>query len=389
MQMRGLHQTAMVATLASVLLAAQAGQAAIQVSPAILEGLLVPGSTLGPVTVFNPGPEEVQARVELAWLTHDALGRPIFLEDPDSRRAAQAVIRPSWQVATIDAGGARPLHFLVDPVDPKLRAAYPVAFVQVPVPTGLLRVAVLMLLGPAEPGGGEQPPAVRVRAAWVDQDAPGAPVGVLAEVLNAGEAHVRPRLVASVSGEGLGTLGEVALGPAVVLPGAVRRLQGLWRPAWLPAGRYRLRIGPAADRAVASGGDRSGLWYETAFEVVEPYRVAVVKGELQLSVTATSSVAAPRVQASVYNRGNTEVTPRLLVELAQDGVVAAGAVATAPSVPPGGVATVELPWPQGAGPGRYALTAHWVDGDRVVASGTVSVTSAAAVAARPEERERP
>ncbi len=389
MPMRGIHQAAMGVALASVLLAAGPAQAAIQVSPAILEGLLARGSTLGPVTVFNPGPEEVQARVELAWLTHDPLGRPIFLEDPDSRRAAQAVIRPSWQVATIGAGAARPLHFVVDPVDANLRAAYPVAFVQVPVPTGILRVAVLMLLGPADSGGGELAPTVRVRAAWVDQDAPGAPVGVLAEVFNAGEAHVRPRLVASVSGEGPGTLGEVALGPAVVLPGAVRRLQGLWRPAWLPVGRYRLQIGPADDRAAESGGGRSGLWYETAFEVVEPYRVAVVKGELQLSLTAASSVSPPRVQASVYNRGNTEVTPRLVVELARDGVVAASALATAPSVPPGGVATVELPWPQGVGAGRYVLTARWVDADRVVASGTVSVTSTAAVAARPEERERP
>ena len=368
-------------TLVYMALGHPRAEASLQVSPAILEGALRPGQRTGPIWVRNGGPETTRVEAELVGLTHDAAGRPRFLRDPEVVQALAGLVRPSWEQVSLAAGETRPLYLEVSPRAHGAPGAYGALLVKAAVPTGTLQVAVLLLLAGVRTGpdaaregqaaGGSLP----VVAAWVEQRKAGIPVELVAEVVNRGAVHRRPLLLARISGPDGSGLGEALLGPALVLPGARRQLRGVWSPALLVPGEYRVSLhhdGP--------GGHPAGPVGHLRFAVVAPYRVAVVEGSVSLALLGTGPDGQPALQALVRNTGSAPATPVLEVQV----VSPAGAVGTStvrvPEVAPGQQAAVLLPWPAPAGPGPHTARVRWVDQGRTVAESSIAVWTELAAA---------
>ena len=369
--------------------------ASLQVAPAVVEAPLEPGSTVGPVWVRNTGSQAAAVQVELVGLSHDPRGRPVFLTDPHFRGDIGRLLRPSWQSATVEAGEARPLHFQVTPAASGRASAYAAAWVQSAVPTGTLRVAVLLLLGDRVSGAGLQaePSGVgrledgplSVRAAWAEQRAAGAPVELVAEVFNGGAVHLRPRLLARVADERGRALGQALLGPALVLPGASRQLRGAWAPPLLPPGMYRVLLFTSEG---ATAG-QPGPLFETAFQVAAPYQVALAQGRVGLALLGFDPSGRPALQAVVHNGGLGPVAPLLELQVASDSGPIAATTVRGPLIPPGEQGAVVLPWPDRADAGRpHTAVVRWVDGGRTVAEASLTVWAALA-SAEPKGSGRP
>lgn len=374
--------------------------ASLQVAPAVVEAALEPGSTVGPVWIRNTASHPTRVQVELVGLTHDPRGRPLFLDDPQVRGEVSRLVRPSWSSASLEAGEARPLSFQVTPVAAGRGGVYAAALVQSAVPTGTLRVAVLLLLG--GPSGGSGPAdeasvpatafgddALAVRAAWTEQRAPGEPVELVAEVFNAAGTHRRPRLMARIYDEAGRTLGETFLGPGLVLPGASRELRGAWAPPLLSPGRYRVvllpaehAVGPTGVREPSVTGEgRFSSLYETAFQVVAPYQVALVQGRVELALLGVDPTGRPALQAVVYNGGSTAVAPLLQLQVATHRGVVASTVVRGPAIAPGEQGAVVLPWPaKGEAAEPHTARVRWLEAGRTVAEASLTVWSALAAA---------
>ena len=375
--------------------AAPGASASLQVAPAVVEAPLEPGSAVGPVWIRNTASRAAEVRVELVGLTHDPRGRPVFLTDPQVRSEIGRLVRPSWQSTTVDPGEARPLYFQVTPEASGRASAYAAAWVQSAVPTGTLRVAVLLLLGgtasragleTARSGGGlPAGESLAVRAAWAEQRAAGEPVELVAEVFNRGPAHLRPRLLARVVDERGRAVGEAFLGPGLVLPGASRQLRGAWAPPLLPQGRYRVLLLPPEGTAT---GPSSPL-FEAAFQVTAPYQVALVQGRVELALLGFDPSGRPALQAVVQNAGSAPVAPLLQLQVTEEGGPIAATTLRGPLIPPGEQGAVVLPWPDTADAGKpHTAVVRWLDGGRTVAEASLAVWAALA-SAEPRGSSRP
>ena len=377
----------------TILLQAVAGLpalASLQVAPAVVEAELAQGGRAGPVWVRNLSSGTAEAWVELVGLTHEPNGRPVFLDDPPSKATVAAVLRPSWERMSLGPGASAPLYFEVRP-GPLPAALYAAAFIHTPVPTGTVRVSVLLLLsqpGAARPAGQGQPESwppscrvppqadaeeapVRVEAAWAEQERAGDPVQLVARVANRGPVHVRPRVMALICDRTGAVVGRALLVPAVVFPGAVRELRGAWAPALLPPGSYPMAVGPA--------GTPGQGWWESLLVVNGPYRLARVKGRMALLLGEKD--AGRHVQAVLRNEGELALQGWLEVVVAAPGVPELRQRLDCPALQPGQQAVVALPGPTAGDAAGAHWRVRWVAHGQVVAEASASAPLPAVSAA--------
>ncbi|MEW6046851.1 MAG: hypothetical protein AB1609_10270 [Bacillota bacterium] len=349
----------------------------IRVSPLMLDGDAGhAGGRLGPVYVTNTSGQPVPVQVELAGLTHDPDGYPVFLTDPEHRDLAIRSVRPSWTSAELRAGETRALWF--DVHRPPHGGVYLAALVRTPVPTGSLVVAVLLFL--RGPGASTQP-SLRLEGVWAEQETPNQPVQVVAQVRNTGARDETARGEALLVGPDGQLQGRIHLGPATVLPGAVRLLRAEWRPGLLPPGRYVVQAALAGQ-----GGAAQKL--AAGFDVIRPYELARLAGALSLAVEADAA-GIPVVVASVHNRSSRPVAPVLEISVtAKDGEKRSTTV-RGPTVEPGAVDRVQLPWPAPLSAGEYQVDVEWLDGARRVAQAALSLAVAPSLARGSEGRATP
>ena len=374
----GRMAAALVAALAAAFAAGAQARATLWVSPLVLEATAAAcPARLGPVLVVNGADSPAAVEVDLAGLSHDLDGFPVFLTGAQERARASALVTPAWQQATLQPGEGRELWF--DVKDCPAEGGYAAALVSTPVETGWLQVAVLLLLhgGAARPGEG-----MVLESLWAQQAAAGAPVELVARVRNVGQAAGTARVQAWVLGPGGEVQGRVWLGPGRLLPGGARLLRGLWEPPLLPPGRYAVQawLEPAAGSSAPQ--------VAAELEVVRPYELAMARGSVSLSLAGSPS-GLPSVVASVHNQGSRPVRPRLEVTFARGEQVAASTRVSVEEVEPGAVAGVEVPWPAGLPPGEYRVAAVWLDGARPVAEGSLEVSFAGILARRGGEPPSP
>lgn len=311
----------------------RAESASVVVTPAKLEVHVDVGSMLGPIQVRNTGHEVLDVRSYVALGGHDAAGTPRYNEDADARSFAGSLLQIQPSSFQLSSGEMREVRMQVIG-RPATSGAYPVLFFEFRAANegltpssgvaGVARVAVLMLLTfPRQP---------QVQASIThldfDQTVPGGPVQVIATVLNGGDIHLRPSGFVDIRGPGnTGPIDRVLLEPAVVLPGQMRRLKGVWRPNSLAPGMLQAHASLTVDELPAGHFDArpnppTGFQPMLLTTFVAPVLV-VSAGELarirgtvtDVAVTEGRGNGPIRVVALFRNDGNIPFLPHAAIRI--------------------------------------------------------------------------
>ncbi|HKA90338.1 MAG TPA: hypothetical protein VKE22_21900 [Haliangiales bacterium] len=269
-----------------------AGAAGLVVSPTVVTAEIAGDEPLPSVKIKNEGGE--------AWECELAVRPPAQALDGAPRPGLETYPYSAHTLVTI-----KNAHFVLQPGETAT-----VAWRAAPPARAGGGYAVLAVKGRPAGGGGPWvelhvevlltfPGAARaaVSAGRVDaaQDKAGAPVTLSVRVKNEGDIAVSANAAVALSDASAKVVAQAVLGPAIILPGYERMIEGTL--AAPPPGAYK--IAGAVEAAGAS------VPVTGALEVLRPGEIATHRAALVGAGPDAAAAAAPvRLEAVVENRGN-------------------------------------------------------------------------------------
>ncbi|NLJ85771.1 MAG: hypothetical protein GX322_04970 [Firmicutes bacterium] len=324
----------------------------IIVSPARITARVQPGDKLPEVQVKNTTKEPVKIDLYVGRGEHRLDGSPIYLDSPKEREWGAQHLRLSPTTLRLGPGESGTITISVGDLLGVSGGVYPVIFLEI-APSeetsgarAISRLAIIALLDVV----GGAPADLSVATLQIEQAHPGGAIGVFPLITNHGKTHATFSGHIEIAREGGGEIGtRLPVQPLTVLPGCSRQTSVWWQPQTLPEGTYRV-----TPHLVAEG--RPIKAREWVFQVIQPYAVATLQGDVVSWSPKRVSADSPWIFRAIVHNSGTKAWRGLgnLIVTDVEGNVRAQVPLESTEVVPGGSSGITQFLPP-LNPGRYSL----------------------------------